>query len=58
MGANYDDVLMRDDAKGVEDEAIFFEDKKEDVLSVQPIDGGAEGWVGKDGRALFSELDE
>jgi hypothetical protein len=45
-GANDDNVLLGNDAKCIEYEAVFIEYQEKDILGTQAVYGGAEGGVG------------
>ena len=53
-----DDILLRDEAEDVENEAVLLKDDEEDVLPPDDLARGADRPLGQNGRPLLGELDE
>jgi hypothetical protein len=59
-GSRWDgqDVVLRDQFKDIDDEAILFEGGEIDIFGPHHLDGAPNGIGGEDGRPLFRQFDD
>jgi hypothetical protein len=57
-GANGNDVLRRDQAHGIQDKPVLFENQKVNIFPTDHLDSATDGRTGKHARALLNELYE